>query len=110
MADYIKREDAGLTNFEIFMCDGDYKVALKTLLEKIENIPSADVVEVVRCKDCKHRPILLGTAPCPPDDIRSGHHYGDDLTCPYLCDDNYYSRIPAEDWFCNHGERMDGGT
>ena len=47
MADeYIKRKDIGLTDFEIFMCDGDYKVALELLLKKIESIPSADVVEI----------------------------------------------------------------
>lgn len=48
MADeYIKRSDIGLTGFEIFMCDGDYKAALELLLKKIESIPSADVVPVV---------------------------------------------------------------
>lgn len=103
--DYIRRSDALELSREY------YTPALReeaVPVRAIKNIPSADVAEVVRCKDCKHRPILLGTAPCPPDDIRSSHHYGDDLTCPYLCDDNYYSRIPADDWFCNHGERMEG--
>ena len=45
MAEYIKREDVGLSDFEIVMCNGDYKEALKMLLEKVEKIPSADVVE-----------------------------------------------------------------
>ena len=39
MSEYIKREDA-LT-------------AVAGLLNVIEKMPSADVVEVVRCKDCK---------------------------------------------------------
>ena len=39
MDEYIKREDIGLTNFEIILCKGDYKEALKMLLDKIENLP-----------------------------------------------------------------------
>lgn len=50
MAEYIKREDVGLSDFEIVMCNGDYKEALKMLLEKVEKIPSADVVERKRGK------------------------------------------------------------
>lgn len=45
--DFIRRESLGLTDFEIIMCDGDYKEGLKLLLEKIENAPAADVVEVL---------------------------------------------------------------
>ena len=30
----------GLTNFECFMCHGDYKEALKKYIEKIENAPT----------------------------------------------------------------------
>ena len=50
MAEYIKREDVGLSDFEIVVCNGDYKEALKMLLEKVEKIPSADVVERKRGK------------------------------------------------------------
>lgn len=39
--DYIKRSDIGLTDFEIVMCNGNYKEALKMLLNKIEKAPSA---------------------------------------------------------------------
>ena len=45
MTEYIRREDVGLTDFEIVMCDGDYKEALKMLLEKVERLPPANVVE-----------------------------------------------------------------
>lgn len=38
--DCIRRSDIGLTDFEIVMCDGDYKEGLKMLLEKIEKAPS----------------------------------------------------------------------
>lgn len=46
MIEYVKRNDLGLTDFEIVMCDGDYKEALKMLLDKIEKAPAADVAEV----------------------------------------------------------------
>lgn len=38
--DCIRRSDVGLTDFEILMCDGDYKEALKMLSDKIEKAPS----------------------------------------------------------------------
>ena len=44
----------GLTDFEILMCDGDYKEALKLVLSKIRNAPTVDAVPVVRCKDCTY--------------------------------------------------------
>lgn len=43
MTEYIEREKIGLTDFEIIMCNGDYKEAFKMLLEKIESLPAADV-------------------------------------------------------------------
>ena len=36
----------GLTDFEIVMCDGDYKEALKLVLSKIGNAPTVDAVPV----------------------------------------------------------------
>lgn len=36
----------GLTDFEIFMCDGDYKEALKLVLSKIDNAPAVDAEPV----------------------------------------------------------------
>lgn len=48
--EYIERDKIGLTNFEIIMCRGNYKEALKILFNKIESIPAADVRPVVRGK------------------------------------------------------------
>lgn len=50
MAEYIEREKIGLTDFEIAMCNGDYKEGMKMLLDKIASIPAADVRPVVRGK------------------------------------------------------------
>ena len=63
MTDYIRRE-AALEAFEnadadVFEDYGDGTVdwgfGRKNIQNVINGIPAADVVEVVRCKDCKHR-------------------------------------------------------
>ncbi len=54
MPEYIEREKIGLTDFEIAMCNGDYKEGMKMLLDKIASIPAADVRPVVLCRDCKN--------------------------------------------------------
>ncbi len=63
MSEYIKKEDAikALTD-----CPVQYVV-------RICDVPSADVIEVVRCKDCKYQ----GTVDCPMDE-----QYEDDY-CSY---------------------------
>lgn len=55
--------------------------------------------ELVRCKDCKHRPTDpenkgLGQFLVFPDD-----------TCPCQIGDNWYSWMPKDEWFCADGER-----
>ena len=65
--------------------------------------------EIVRCKDCIHRPWvdeskrkLWGSiiALTFPDD-----------ECPCQCGDCYYSWMPDDDWFCGNGEanKTEGG-
>ena len=44
--DYVKRDDV----FDAAYCS----VTIDELIEGIDRIPAADVVPVVRCKDCKH--------------------------------------------------------
>ncbi len=61
MTDYIKREDA-LRTFNNAFYSG--------LVAKINEIPSADVAEVVRCKDC----FLYGGC-------QAAKFYGDDGYC-----------------------------
>lgn len=66
MAEFIEREKAdvecALLIKDIQNCRDYYSHSIdevlrktKELLTKIRTIPAADVVEVVRCKDCKHR-------------------------------------------------------
>ena len=64
---------------------------LTSLRELLEETPAADVVDVVRCKDCKyafHHP--LGYIYCH----RDGR--------------NAYEMVFKKDSFCSYGERKDG--
>lgn len=69
--------------------------------DMVEGIPSVDAVEVVRCKDCKHRWV--------------NEHYGEkgymkikamcslDTGDPFELGRNAYD----DDWYCADGERKD---
>lgn len=48
--DYIKREDA----INVFCWNEDLYARCGIATQNIKDIPSADVIEVVRCKDCKY--------------------------------------------------------
>lgn len=50
----IDADTVGLTDFEIVVCEGDYKKAFKLLCEKLDSAPTVDAVEVVRCEHCIH--------------------------------------------------------
>ena len=57
------------------------------------------VQELVRCKDCKHRPK-------DPNYIE----FPEGSKCPCQCSgDEYYSWYPEDDWFCPNGKRRDDG-
>lgn len=54
---------------------------------------------IVRCKDCKHRPI----------ETEDGSLEFPDAKCPCQNpDDDFYSYNPDDDWYCGKGERKDG--
>ena len=61
---------------------------LTEMRDRINGIPSADVVEVVRCKNCKHRDVFYGEPYCKRD-----------ADCKTVLDD----------WFCADGERRTDG-
>ena len=72
--------------------------------DMIENAPAVDAVPVVRCKDCKHRPVdhrdeyneVTGLAIEFPD-----------YRCKCQCEDGWYNWYPQDDWFCANGERKE---
>lgn len=63
MARYI---DADLLIKNIVQIKDLRTLSTKTIGEAISNTPTADVVEVVRCKDCKHRRESVYRSYCLP--------------------------------------------
>lgn len=102
MTELISKSAAINTTFN--MCcrwDGEDRDDLRNMmLTAFQELPTVDAVPVVRCKDCKYRPIDTGT-----------HQYGHELEfpneykCPCQCGDNWYSWMPDGEWFCANGER-----
>lgn len=88
MAEYIEREallkfvENGLNNPDKTKAFGYDAVEIMT---EVQYAPAADVVEVVRCKDCKHRDGELGQP---------------NIVCYQMHDDD----------FCSYGERREGDT
>jgi hypothetical protein len=76
-------------------CVGSNDNNYKDLDEVLNDAPTADVVEVVRCKDCKHHPDNDGECD------RSITHTGRD----YVCEVNTYRYIGID--YCSYGERKE---
>ena len=64
----------------------------------------APSIDIVRCKECKHRPIK---------EDPNGENYGFNLIepnggderCPCLVSDGWYSWMPNDNFYCGFGER-----
>lgn len=79
-----------------------YNAALVAFIKNMENVPAADVVEVVRCKDCKHRPIATRA----DEGILWGFSVEfPDERCPLQCEDGWYNHYPKDDFYCANAER-----
>ena len=97
MSEYIKREDAereveNIRNVNDMFGDATAVGTANQILSRLKHIRAADVVEVVRCKDCK----IGGWKVSEIDGKIKGYQ------CPvhaYIQDDNGY---------CSNGERKDG--
>ena len=73
--------------------------------------------ELVRCKECKHRPHTNEWGHIEPPQVLSDDQwdgwaddekmYEDDMTCPYVCGDSYYNRIPEDNQYCDRAERKE---
>lgn len=62
----------------------------------LKELPSAQQ-EIIRCKDCKHKPTRDSDGELKFPTYR----------CPCHCDDYYYSWMPKDDWFCANAERRE---
>ena len=66
--------------------------------------------ELIRCKNCKHRPHEDKYGHIVPPRVQVGVYswgepeYDDDEICPYVCDDRWYSRIPSDEQYCDRAE------
>lgn len=67
----------------------DMKVPVDALLEQIKDTSTADVVEVVRCKDCKHHEDFL---------------FDDDKVLCWVHDEDI---VVAKNGYCSYGERKE---
>lgn len=86
MARYIRTDELLATARDGYHSDFGRSMAdLTSLREVIEDTPTADVVEVVRCKDCKH----FGK------DMGYGKHDCKKYEMPYCLEND----------FCSYGER-----
>lgn len=84
MAEYIDREAA----IKAVNWQSAITMTRAAMTYAIKSIPAADVVEVVRCKDCKHR-------------------WKGDCGLWCMIHDDMYAE---EDYFCASGERREAGT
>ena len=83
MSDYIKRADAidAMERVSDGICE-------QQTIDALCELPSADVVEVVRCRDCKHHEELLN------------NHDG-----KVLCWVHGIDVVVDRNGYCNYGER-----
>ena len=86
MADFIRREDA---LFALQKAERGGSMTALTRLERayaeIREMPAADVAEVVRCRDCKHK-------------VRT------DANGIVICSEEHGMYCPTESDFCRYGE------
>lgn len=66
-------------------------LSAKKLWKRIKEQPTIDAVEVVRCKDCKHKYVS-----------------GNGTTQFYVCD--FMDAQYEDNGFCHHGERKGGDS
>lgn len=94
MSDYIKREDA-IRQIVKTSAQNELDIpAIGTVIYILSEMDSADVVEVVRCKNCKH---YKRNIPCV-----DGHYNG----CDEWIDEGNPITVYDSD-YCSYGERAD---
>ena len=85
MAEYIERDDL-LNNADILTVQTrEYGTIDVVPVEYLSNLPAADVVKVVRCKDCKH--------------------WKHEEDVDFVCTRHYGYRLSTD--FCSYGERRE---
>ena len=96
MSRYIDANKIRLPSDSLLDENGDALVSVRDVRNALAQTPTAEVVEVVRCKDGKHHPDNGGECD------RSITHTGRD----YVCECNTYRYIGLD--YCSYGERREG--
>lgn len=96
MPEYIEREALikKLNEAHAYFDSGDIRYGIDIATQQVIEQPSADVVEVVRCKDCKHAKLDLmekGLVVCRRPVLKNGQ------LLPFNWETNYNE-------FCSYGE------
>ena len=103
MAEYVNRDEAIRAIcencIEFKTCQRDYDLCDDLL--PIIQFPAADVVEVVRCRDCKH----WGKTLAPEDLARAKTEQDNDLVCDLWMSDGF-----TPDDYCSFAERAENGS
>ena len=80
-----------------------YGIPLGDLVDTFANIPAADVVEVVRCRECKYWGDEAGEL-----QRSDGVLFARCKVHNYLLDGRHTGWCPTENDFCSYGERKEG--
>ena len=85
--EYIRKAEASdwLKQYGQDVLHGKYKFSLMYIWKNIMDLPSADVVQVVRCRNCKH-------------------HTYDEIFSSFWCEYPGRVRDTTPDGFCEKGE------
>ena len=91
MSEYIERKAVinKVSEIPAHFDSGDIRYGIEIAIQAIKDTPAADVVEVVRCKDCKH------------------FRFSDMFSDMYGECSQAHIRIVRPDGFCSYGERKD---
>ena len=80
-----------------------YGIPLGDLVDTFADIPAADVVEVVRCRECKYWGDEAGEL-----QRSDGVLFARCKVHNYLLDGRHTGWCPTENDFCSYGERKEG--
>ncbi len=95
MAEYIEREAA--IKSAVCALHGVSQIVAVDVVEALEEAPAADVVEVVRCKDCEYSEMCF---PCKA--------FGLEAPPVYVCRFGHRNREVLPNDYCSCGAKMDG--
>lgn len=98
MAEYIERDEAIRKTLEAcvkIVGHGISQIDAVDIVEIMESIPTANVVEVIRCKDCR-----FNVANMIIDKLDATDYSGEDIVCSYFMTDGL---LPTD--YCSYAER-----